>query len=162
MVTNEQPLADLFLIFGVNKSQLSSSTIRSLRVELHKDSLYSLEPTILDSYPKNPAPADQAYMDNLLQVPLYPFHPFQICFPERFRVEEVNETNITIRFKITHFTLTPAHGLHKYVTSLSFSEVSNLKEENDMLADLDPILHAVPKAFCLISSMPVFDLHKYH
>ena len=81
-----------------------------------------------------------------------------ICFPEGYKVEEVNDTIIMIRFAINHFTITSANGTHKYVTALTF--VQTLDLHLDPLDDLDPKIHSIPKAFCLVSSIPVFEFHK--
>ena len=81
-----------------------------------------------------------------------------ICFPEGYKIEELNDTIILIRFAINHFTITSSDGTHKYVTALTFAQTYNL--HLDLLDDLDPKLHSVPKAFCLVSSLPVFEFHK--
>jgi hypothetical protein len=45
------------------------------------------------------------------------------------------------------------------VTALTFTETINL--HFDPLDDLDPKIHSIPKAFCIVSSLPLFELHKY-
>ena len=82
-----------------------------------------------------------------------------ICFPEGYKVEEVNDTIIMIRFAINHFTITGADGSNKYATALTFAQTLNL--HLDPLDDLDPKFHSVPKAFCIVSSLPLFEFHKY-
>ena len=132
---NTKPLlADLFLIFGLQN------------VPLRKSSIGPLKPEIIDYYPKpNPLPSLPS-----LEM---------ICFPEGFRMEEINETTIKMQLQVIHFTVTDGAGKRRFATALSFSEV--LDAHNDSINDsLDTVTYSVPKTFCLISSYPLFELHK--
>lgn len=82
-----------------------------------------------------------------------------ICFPEGYSVEEINETKLSVFFAMNHFIITGGDGQHKYATACTFVRTYNL--HLDPLEDLDPKFHSVPIAFCLVSSLPLFDLHKY-
>eukprot|EP00826_Nyctotherus_ovalis_P036784 TRINITY_DN3292_c0_g1_i12.p1 TRINITY_DN3292_c0_g1~~TRINITY_DN3292_c0_g1_i12.p1 ORF type:complete len:157 (+),score=12.28 TRINITY_DN3292_c0_g1_i12:99-569(+) len=138
------PLADLFLIFGIHPESLSTS----LHTAIGKQSVNCAKPEILDSYPKEVSNKDYQYIEGLEMI----------CFPEGYKVEKVNEMAIMIRFAMNHFTITGSDGSHKYATALTFVQTVNL--HLDPLDDLDPKFHSVPKAFCLVSCIPLFEFHK--
>ena len=114
-----------------------------------REKLTPLKLKILDSYPRKIPENDHQYIDSLQMI----------CFPEGYELEEVYDTHISLTLSINHFIITGADGLHKYATALAFTQMRNL--HLDPLDDLDPKLHKIPMAFCLVSSLPVFDFHKY-
>lgn len=138
------PLADLFLIFGTHPESLSTFSC----TPIDKQNVNCAKPKILDSYPKEVSNKDYQYIEGLEMI----------CFPEGYRVERVNEMAIMIRFAMNHFTITGSDGSHKYATALTFVQTLNLRL--DPLDDLDPKFHSVPKAFCLVSCLPLFEFHK--
>lgn len=75
----------------------------------------------------------------------------------------MNETSITITFRINHFIITQECGSKKYATTLTFTVM--IKKETHCVPDeilgLDNRIYTIPKSFCLVSQMPVFELQKY-
>jgi len=80
-----------------------------------------------------------------------------ICFPEGYHVKEINETNIVMKIQVNHYSLVDFYGTEKYVSALTFTEIIKEQKEN---YELDPTTLAIPKAFCLVSSQPLFEFQK--
>ena len=69
---NEQPLADLFLIFGLKPDTLRKySSIHTVsNVDNKKEEITNVKPQILDSYPKDIKKEDHQYICSLEMVHL--------------------------------------------------------------------------------------------
>jgi hypothetical protein len=101
-----------------------------------------LKPSIIEGYPKSVSCSYDLQM---------------ICFPQGYHIKEINETNIVMKIEVNHYSLVDSCGVQKYVSALTFSEITKEPKEN---YELDPTTLAIPKAFCLISSQPLFEFQK--
>ncbi len=64
----EKPLADLFLVFGVQSELLRTDLSSPQRVGDHRERLGSVKPQILDSYPRKIREQDHQYICSLEMV----------------------------------------------------------------------------------------------
>eukprot|EP00826_Nyctotherus_ovalis_P040252 TRINITY_DN3945_c0_g1_i6.p2 TRINITY_DN3945_c0_g1~~TRINITY_DN3945_c0_g1_i6.p2 ORF type:complete len:255 (+),score=38.69 TRINITY_DN3945_c0_g1_i6:135-899(+) len=131
MTVSRVPLIDHFIIFGIDKRDVCTRAYKALK------------PAIIGKYPNS----------------FYHSHDLEmICFPQGYHIKEINATNILMQVQVNHYTLANTRGEHRFLSALTFSEIVNEYKESH---ELDSVALAVPKAFCLVSSHPVFETHKY-